>query len=83
MLSSTNIIHVFSYLQKRSSLHVRTGGEYSTVASPKCAASDPTQLKSARQDIKELLKNTFCHPILVFIFLFLFFFPDFNFILYV
>ncbi|NP_001295648.1 probable L-ascorbate peroxidase 6, chloroplastic [Jatropha curcas] len=29
------------------------------------AASDPAQLKSAREDIKELLKSTFCHPILV------------------
>ncbi|KAJ6735833.1 THYLAKOID LUMENAL 29 KDA PROTEIN CHLOROPLASTIC-RELATED [Salix viminalis] len=39
--------------QKRSSM--------STVA----AASDATQLKSAREDIKELLKSKFCHPILV------------------
>ncbi|CAL9099905.1 unnamed protein product [Musa textilis] len=30
-----------------------------------CAASDPAQLRSAREDIKELLKTTFCHPILV------------------
>ncbi|XP_073265164.1 probable L-ascorbate peroxidase 6, chloroplastic/mitochondrial isoform X2 [Populus alba] len=33
----------------------------STVA----AASDSAQLKSAREDIKELLKSKFCHPILV------------------
>ncbi|KAG8660468.1 probable L-ascorbate peroxidase 6, chloroplastic/mitochondrial isoform X1 [Manihot esculenta] len=33
----------------------------STVA----AASDLAQLKSAREDIKELLKSKFCHPILV------------------
>ncbi|XP_073260757.1 probable L-ascorbate peroxidase 6, chloroplastic/mitochondrial isoform X2 [Populus alba] len=33
----------------------------STVA----AASDPAQLKSAREDIKELLKSNSCHPILV------------------
>ncbi|XP_052309389.1 probable L-ascorbate peroxidase 6, chloroplastic/mitochondrial isoform X2 [Populus trichocarpa] len=33
----------------------------STVA----AASDAAQLKSAREDIKELLKSKFCHPILV------------------
>ncbi|KAJ6412652.1 hypothetical protein OIU84_005657 [Salix udensis] len=39
--------------QKRSSM--------STVA----AASDAVQLKSAREDIKELLKSKFCHPILV------------------
>ncbi|KAL6515532.1 putative L-ascorbate peroxidase 7, chloroplastic [Orobanche hederae] len=38
---------------------------YSTVSSPKCAASDAEQLKSARDDIKELLKTNFCHPILV------------------
>ncbi|XP_019704327.1 probable L-ascorbate peroxidase 6, chloroplastic/mitochondrial [Elaeis guineensis] len=30
-----------------------------------CSASDPDQLKSAREDIRELLKTTFCHPILV------------------
>ncbi|KAG1331141.1 putative L-ascorbate peroxidase T, chloroplastic [Cocos nucifera] len=30
-----------------------------------CSASDPAQLKSAREDIRELLKTTFCHPILV------------------
>ncbi|KAJ3675227.1 hypothetical protein LUZ60_004269 [Juncus effusus] len=29
------------------------------------AASDPAQLKSAKEDIKDLLKSTFCHPILV------------------
>ncbi|CAA0809955.1 L-ascorbate peroxidase T- chloroplastic [Striga hermonthica] len=38
---------------------------YSTVASPKCAASVPEQVKSAREDIKELLKTKFCHPIMV------------------
>jgi hypothetical protein len=37
----------------------------SAVATPKCAASDPDQLRSARADIKELLKTNFCHPILV------------------
>ncbi|CAA0827912.1 L-ascorbate peroxidase T- chloroplastic [Striga hermonthica] len=38
---------------------------YSTAAAPRCAASVPEQLKSAREDIKELLKTTFCHPIMV------------------
>lgn len=38
---------------------------YSGVASPKCAASDPEQLKGAREEIKELLKTKFCHPLLV------------------
>lgn len=40
------------------------GSWISTVA----AASDPAQLKSAREDIKELLKSKFCHPILVYIY---------------
>jgi hypothetical protein len=34
-------------------------------ASAAATASDPAQLKSAREDIKELLKTTHCHPILV------------------
>ncbi|KAL0438109.1 UNVERIFIED_CONTAM: L-ascorbate peroxidase T, chloroplastic [Sesamum latifolium] len=38
---------------------------YSTVPSPKCSASDSEQLKSAREDIKELLKTKYCHPIMV------------------
>jgi L-ascorbate peroxidase len=29
------------------------------------AASDAAQLKSAREDIRELLKTTYCHPIMV------------------
>jgi hypothetical protein len=29
------------------------------------AASDAVQLKAAREDIKELLKSTYCHPIMV------------------
>jgi hypothetical protein len=29
------------------------------------AASDAAQLKSAREDIKEILKTSYCHPILV------------------
>ncbi|XP_058089910.1 probable L-ascorbate peroxidase 6, chloroplastic/mitochondrial isoform X2 [Magnolia sinica] len=37
----------------------------SGAASATCFASDLEQLKSAREDIKELLKTTFCHPILV------------------
>ncbi|XP_073285977.1 probable L-ascorbate peroxidase 6, chloroplastic/mitochondrial isoform X1 [Primulina huaijiensis] len=57
----------FQFLpQKRASLRFSNGRiGYSTVASPKCFASDPEQLKSAREDIKELLKTKFCHPILV------------------
>ncbi|XWS23718.1 hypothetical protein CRYUN_Cryun28dG0039200 [Craigia yunnanensis] len=55
----------FSLYQRRSAVNVSSSGGFSTVASPKCAASDPDQLKSAREDIKELLKSKFCHPILV------------------
>lgn len=51
-------------LQKRSLIET-SSGRFSTLASPKCAASNPDQLKSAREDIKELLRTTFCHPILV------------------
>ncbi|KAM7514832.1 hypothetical protein LguiA_004415 [Lonicera macranthoides] len=50
--------------QKRSMVQVRSGN-FSTVTSPKGLASDPDQLKSAREDIRELLKNLFCHPIMV------------------
>ncbi|KAJ8450299.1 hypothetical protein Cgig2_004756 [Carnegiea gigantea] len=33
--------------------------------SAKCYASDPAQLLSAREDIRELLRTKFCHPIMV------------------
>ncbi|KAK6938385.1 hem peroxidase [Dillenia turbinata] len=46
---------------RRSSIQVSSTAGFSTVA----FASDPDQLKSAKEDIKELLKTTFCHPILV------------------
>jgi hypothetical protein len=29
------------------------------------AASDVAQVKAAREDIRELLRTTYCHPILV------------------
>ncbi|KAG4147687.1 hypothetical protein ERO13_D05G238400v2 [Gossypium hirsutum] len=51
--------------KRGSAVSVSSTGGFSSVASPKCAASDPDQLKSAREDIKELLKSKFCHPILV------------------
>ncbi|XP_042385234.1 probable L-ascorbate peroxidase 6, chloroplastic/mitochondrial [Zingiber officinale] len=35
------------------------------VMSVPCTDTDPAQLRSAREDIKELLNKTFCHPILV------------------
>ncbi|KAL0360253.1 UNVERIFIED_CONTAM: L-ascorbate peroxidase T, chloroplastic [Sesamum radiatum] len=55
------------FLPQRSSLGSYSSRRigYSTVSSPKCSASDPEQLKSAREDIKELLKTKYCHPILV------------------
>ncbi|KAI3672783.1 hypothetical protein L6452_38883 [Arctium lappa] len=50
--------------QKRSKLHAASGN-FGTVVTTKCFASDLEQLKSAREDIKDVLKTTFCHPILV------------------
>ncbi|KAK4756209.1 hypothetical protein SAY87_006336 [Trapa incisa] len=38
---------------------------YSGIASPVCASSVPEQLRSAKEDIKDLLRTTFSHPILV------------------
>ncbi|KAL5704398.1 L-ascorbate peroxidase [Ranunculus cassubicifolius] len=55
-------------LQKlhRRSVPVNVGRSSSTVTiAPVCFASDPDQLKSAREDIKEILKSKNCHPILV------------------
>ncbi|KAK4773270.1 hypothetical protein SAY87_028289 [Trapa incisa] len=49
---------------RRTSLYVPSVF-YSGVASPKCAASAHEQLKKAREDVKELLKTNFCHPILI------------------
>nr|AFQ02687.1 chloroplast L-ascorbate peroxidase isoform 1 [Oncidium hybrid cultivar] len=36
-----------------------------SAAAARSAASDPEQLRSAREDIRELLRTKFCHPILV------------------
>ncbi|XP_076914569.1 putative L-ascorbate peroxidase 6, chloroplastic/mitochondrial isoform X2 [Bidens hawaiensis] len=47
--------------QRRSKVRV-SDGNFTT---PKCFASNPDQLKSAREDIKDLLKTTFSHPIMV------------------
>ncbi|XP_021896462.1 L-ascorbate peroxidase S, chloroplastic/mitochondrial [Carica papaya] len=62
-LSSSPLISRLS-LNQRSFVNVSNGG-FSTVATAKSAASDPDQLKSAKEDIKELLRTKFCHPILV------------------
>ncbi|KAL0323330.1 UNVERIFIED_CONTAM: L-ascorbate peroxidase S, chloroplastic/mitochondrial [Sesamum angustifolium] len=55
------------FLAQKSALQLLPSSRigYSTASSPKCFASDPEQLKVAREDIKELLKTKFCHPILV------------------
>ncbi|XXG87064.1 hypothetical protein AAC387_Pa11g1848 [Persea americana] len=44
---------------------VAAGVPRGSAGSATAFVSDPDQLKSAREDIKELLKTTFCHPILV------------------
>ncbi|PSS31898.1 L-ascorbate peroxidase, partial [Actinidia chinensis var. chinensis] len=62
-IRSPLLSHLF-LRQSRSPVRA-TSDSFSTVASPKGYASAPDQLKSAREDIKELLKTTFCHPILV------------------
>ncbi|KAL2317000.1 hypothetical protein Fmac_030876 [Flemingia macrophylla] len=51
------------FFQQRAEVRVSSGG-FGTVSAPKSFASDPDQLKSAREDIKELLVSKFCHPIL-------------------
>ncbi|XP_062219302.1 probable L-ascorbate peroxidase 8, chloroplastic [Phragmites australis] len=52
-----------SLFSQKAAGHGRGGGALRVV---RCmAASDAAQLKSAREDIKELLKTTYCHPILV------------------
>ncbi|XP_023550083.1 probable L-ascorbate peroxidase 6, chloroplastic/mitochondrial [Cucurbita pepo subsp. pepo] len=61
--SSPSISHLFLN-QGRPSSRVSNRG-FSAASNPKCLASDPEQLKNAREDIKQLLKTTFCHPILV------------------
>ncbi|XP_030934983.1 probable L-ascorbate peroxidase 6, chloroplastic/mitochondrial isoform X1 [Quercus lobata] len=63
--SSPLVSHLFLN-QKRSPMVRVSERGLSSTASPKCAAaSDPDQLKSAREDIKKLLDTSFCHPLLV------------------
>lgn len=57
--SSPLVSHLF--LRQREVSAYVTKTRFST----KCYASNPEQLKNAREDIKELLKTTFCHPIMV------------------
>lgn len=54
-----------SSLHQKISFIPASSGGFSTVAAPKSFASDPDQLKSAREDIKKLLETKYCHPILV------------------
>ena len=58
---------LFVRFQKRSLGYVLSSRGFAGASAPKCAASDLAQLKSAREDIKELLNTTFCHPILVYL----------------
>ncbi|XP_061359956.1 probable L-ascorbate peroxidase 6, chloroplastic/mitochondrial isoform X2 [Gastrolobium bilobum] len=63
LLSSPRISHLFLN-QRRAEVRVSRGG-YGTVSAPNSFASDPDQLKNAREDIKELLRTKFCHPLLI------------------
>ncbi|TVU29720.1 hypothetical protein EJB05_21302 [Eragrostis curvula] len=49
----------------RFSQNAATGGRGALRVVRCMAASDPAQVKSAREDIKELLKTTYSHPIMV------------------
>jgi len=50
----------FAIFQRRGEVRV-SSGRFGTDA----FASDPDQLKSDREDIKELLRTKFCHPLTV------------------
>ncbi|KAI4366599.1 hypothetical protein MLD38_022460 [Melastoma candidum] len=63
-LRSSPLVSRLFLSQRRPSLHL-SATSYSAASSLRCAASDPEQLKGAREDIKEILKSKFCHPILV------------------
>ncbi|KAL4565796.1 hypothetical protein LXL04_029902 [Taraxacum kok-saghyz] len=56
--------HYLDLLQKRTKLHC-SSGDFAAVVTTKCVASNPDQLVSAREDIKDLLKATYCHPVMV------------------
>ncbi|KAF5175296.1 L-ascorbate peroxidase t protein [Thalictrum thalictroides] len=62
--SSSSSLYFNQKLQRRSTMsHTINVGRTAVV--PTCFASNTDQLKSAREDIKDLLKTTFCHPIMV------------------
>lgn len=53
-------------LRRRGAARWRGGaGGGPGMAAAAVAASDAAQLKSAREDIREILKTTYCHPIMV------------------
>nr|AII99884.1 peroxidase [Cicer arietinum] len=61
--SSPRISHLFLD-QRRADVRV-SSGRYGTASVTKALASDPDQLKSAREDIKELLRTKYCHPLMI------------------
>ncbi|CAH9080677.1 unnamed protein product [Cuscuta europaea] len=61
---SSHLLSTVFLSQKRAVAPLFTRS-FGSVVSPKCFASDADQLKSAKEDIKELLRTKFCHPILV------------------
>ncbi|XP_035546909.1 probable L-ascorbate peroxidase 6, chloroplastic/mitochondrial isoform X1 [Juglans regia] len=63
--SSPPVSHLFLNSKKRLLVPLVSKRGLSAAVTPKCAASDPDQLKGAREDIKAILKANFCHPILV------------------
>ncbi|XP_009106408.1 L-ascorbate peroxidase T, chloroplastic [Brassica rapa] len=61
--SSSLFPHSPSLVQRK---HTNRGSSNTVVSPPtRAAASDAAQLKSAKEDIKVLLRTKFCHPILV------------------
>jgi len=57
---SSFVLIAFAIFQRRGEVRV-SSGRFRTVV----FESDPDQLKSAREDIKELLGTKFCHPLMV------------------
>lgn len=50
---------------RRSGRVAARRGRADVVRTVEAIASDPGQLRAAREDIKELLRETYCHPILI------------------
>ncbi|KAK9167496.1 hypothetical protein Scep_002687 [Stephania cephalantha] len=57
--------HNHKRFQRRSFAESRNVGGGGGDGGVVCLASSPDQLRSAREDVKELLRTTFCHPIMV------------------